>query len=116
MTGGSLPTVKIQDSVIATLSLDAVATNFSEDRVTIRVEIGAATSVFPSVCVNEQSGDDAHGDGSRERPFRTRARAAQSLGIPIEILSPRPRKLPDPPPKIGPTNRHERRAAKARDR
>ena len=96
-------------------SVGPVLTN--DLRVTFSVGIGAATSSFPSAYVNEQTGDDAHGDGSVEKPFRTRERAAQAMGLPLGLLTPRSRKPPpEPPPKIGPVNRRERRAAKARNR
>ena len=97
------------------LSVGTVVT--SQDRITFSVGIYAAASSLPHAYVNEQTGDDVHGDGTREKPFRTRARAAQAIGIPLGMLTPRPRRPPpDPPPEIGPRNRHERRSAKARSR
>src|SRR5271166_5397609 len=75
------------------------------------------------VTVNEASGDDRSGDGSRARPFQSYDRAARALGIDVEILraassdSERLRtfqeRVIDLPPLPGPSNRHERRAAKA---
>ena len=112
----SPPLMKSNSLTEAQFALRTMST-ISTDRVTFSVGIGAATSNFPQVYVNEQTGDDVHGDGTREKPFRTRERAAQAIGVPLGMLTPRPRKpLPDPPPKIGYRNRHERRAAKARFR
>ena len=74
------------------------------------------------VTVNEASGDDRSGDGSRARPFQSYDRAARALGIDVEILRAArsdsalrtfQERIIDLPPPPGPSNRHERRAAKA---
>jgi hypothetical protein len=86
----------------------------NDRKVTFSVGIGAAISSFPSAYVNNRTGDDVHGDGTLERPFRTRERAAQALGLPMGLLTPLPRKATARPAAYG--NRHERRAARARNR
>jgi hypothetical protein len=78
-----------------------VVTNY--EKIVITLSAGTAMASLPQVYVNEQAGDDEHGDGTREKPFRTRERAAQALGVPTKLLTPLP---------YG--NRHERRAARAR--
>lgn len=65
-----------------------------------------------SVYVDAKHGDDEHGDGSRDKPFRTRERAAAALGVPVGLLTGGP--PPDPEPPIGPLNRRQRRAARKR--
>lgn len=89
--------------------------------ITLRAS-GTASTL--SVTVNEASGDDRTGDGSRARPFQSYERAAHVLGIDVmEVLrAARPgAALPrtvedlvvDVPLSPGPQNRHERRTAKA---
>lgn len=88
--------------------------------ITLRAS-GTASTL--SVTVNEASGDDRTGDGSRARPFQSYERAAHALGLDVDLLraslpgAALPRTVEDltvdVPLSPGLQNRHERRAAKA---
>lgn len=100
-----------------TVSTEVFSTNSVAATVstaTISLNAVAVASSPEEVCVDAERGDDERGDGTGAKPFRTIARAACYLGVPVEALSagraPRP---PEPGPAAGPPNRRERRAARA---
>jgi hypothetical protein len=87
---------------VKSLEIGPVVTNHGE-KIVVTITPGAVIANLPEVYVNELNGDDERGDGTRDKPFRTRERAAKALGVPVAQLMPLP---------YG--NRHERRAARAR--